>query len=59
MGQLPDIYQIKFEPDLPEDVLFAADVGGEEQRICGEDILFMEFPKEGFFQRLKRRVFGA
>ena len=28
-------------------------------RICGEDIPFMEFPKEGFFQRLKRRVFGA
>ena len=23
-------------------------------RICGEDIPFMEFPKEGFFQRLKR-----
>lgn len=38
MGQLPDIYQIKFEPDLPDDVLIAADVGGEEQRICGEDI---------------------
>ena len=28
-------------------------------RICGEDIPFMEFPKEGFFQKLKRRVFGA
>ena len=28
-------------------------------RICGEDIPFMEFPKEGFFQRLKHRVFGA
>ena len=27
-------------------------------RICGEDIPFMDFPKETFFQRLKRRVFG-
>ena len=38
MQQGPDIYQIKFEPDLPEDVLIAADVDGMEQRICGEDI---------------------
>ena len=38
MQQGPNIYQIKFEPDLPEDVLIAADVDGMEQRICGEDI---------------------
>ena len=33
MQQGPNIYQIKFEPDLPEDVLIAADVDGMEQRI--------------------------
>ena len=38
MQQGPNIYQIKFAPDLPEDVLIAADVDGMEQRICGEDI---------------------
>ena len=38
LQQGPNIYQIKFEPDLPEDVLIAADVDGMEQRICGEDI---------------------
>ena len=30
MQQGPNIYQIKFEPDLPEDVLIAADVDGME-----------------------------
>lgn len=57
MQQGPNIYQIKFEPDLPEDVLIAADVDGMEQRICGEDIYpYWEYiyENEGGFVRDRR-----
>lgn len=64
IGQVPDDIKVVTSTNKGEPCITMNDsVAGQAYRnivgrICGETIPFMEFQKEGFLVRLKRRVFG-
>ena len=63
IGQVPDDEMVVTATNKGEPVIVSgSSLAGKAYtnivgRICGEEIPFMEFPKEGFFARLKR-AFG-
>ena len=64
IGQVPDDIKVVTSTNKGEPCIAMKDsLAGQAYRnivgrICGETIPFMEFQKEGFLARLKRRVFG-
>lgn len=64
IGQVPDDIKVVTSTNKGEPCITMEDSEAGQAyrnivgRICGETIPFMEFQKEGFLTRLKRRVFG-